>query len=170
MTGGCEAEENIFDNDLALVEQCVQKLRLLHNSPQEDISHLLDYLNGFYANPKTSVRFKIVYEVSRFACPESVALLTRALIEDESPLVRHEAASGLGEIGDLTVIPILVNFGLRDSSPIVRHEAAMALDSIGDETVLLDLRRCLSDEDPIVVASCEVAISSILFRKGQSQS
>lgn len=164
--GEVETGAKLIDPDLEMVGQFMQDLKTSVASNRQDVADLFVKLISLYEIPKVPVRFKIVHELSSIDRPESVDLLKRALAQDESPLVKHEAASSLGQIGDISSMPDLVR-AMEDNDWIVRHEAAMALDTIGDETVLPVLSKHLADPDPAVAASCEVAISSISMRRQQ---
>lgn len=150
------------DKGLGLVEEYVDilyKTRGLNSRAQG----VYQKLNQLYETSTEEVRFQIITELCAFPTKQSRLLLEKALKKDESDLVRHEAAAGLGDVGNQSTIPLLIE-SLKDPSWLVRHEIAMALHSIGDATALSALEQRLKDESDEVRISCKVAISAIRHR------
>src|SRR5438876_11280970 len=87
----------------------------------------------------------------------AVPLLARALQEDPSPLVRHEAAFALGQLELKSAVPALLQAMSRGVSALVRHESAVALGSIGDERGLGGRIWRVADSDDRVRVSAGVA-------------
>lgn len=88
-----------------------------------------------------------------------VPILSEILKNDKTPLVRHEAAFTLGQLGFSQSLDFLIDAMLHDVDSVVRHESAVALGSIGDESAREALIKALDDKDQLVVHS---AFSSLL--------
>jgi len=85
------------------------------------------------------------------ALPENLCrLAARARIQDSSSLVRDEAASLLGELGDRSDIGRLA-VALKDREWTVRSAAADSLGSIGGQSAVTALRFALESEKNRVV-------------------
>ncbi len=96
---------------------------------------------------------------------DAIPALARALREDPSPLVRHEAAFAMGQLEFKSGVPSLLEAMARDESVLVRHESAVALGSIGDERARPGLMTALEDVDEDVRLSAEVALADLEFIK-----
>ena len=85
---------------------------------------------------------------------------------DPSPLLKHELAYVLGQLGDDYAIPtlegVLVNADGRHCS-MVRHEAAEALGALSSEKSLPLLRKYFNDPAREVRETCEIAVGKIEF-------
>src|SRR5205807_9693547 len=53
---------------------------------------------------------------------DAIPALARALREDPSPLVRHEAAFAMGQLEFKSAVPSLLEAMAKDESVLVRHE------------------------------------------------
>ena len=96
---------------------------------------------------------------------DAIPALARALREDPSPLVRHEAAFAMGQLEFKSGVPSLLEAMAKDESVLVRHESAVALGSIGDERARPGLMTALEDVDEDVRLSAEVALADLEFLK-----
>lgn len=105
-------------------------------------------------------RMKAVFTLRNLGTDRAVDAIGRALIEDRSALMRHEAAYVLGQVQSAHAIPVLERALFGDTHVMVRHEAAEALGNIMDDRVLPLLERGLVDPDEEVVESCEVALDN----------
>ena len=94
--------------------------------------------------------------------------LSDVLFHDPDPLVRHEAAFSLGQIGLSSAVKALEKAATTDRDPIVRHEAAAALGSIGNPSAESALRKALSDKEAIVSNSARASLFNIEFLKKYS--
>lgn len=107
----------------------------------------------------------ILAEVGGEAC---IPTLADVLHHDPDPLVRHEAAFSLGQIG-LSQGNIPLGMAVSgDPDPIVRHESAAALGSIGSADSEAVLTRALSDKDEMVRNSAAASLFNIRFLKEYS--
>jgi deoxyhypusine monooxygenase len=96
---------------------------------------------------------------------QAVPLLSQSLMEDPSPLVRHEAAFAMGQLTFKSAVPALLEAMKNDESVLVRHESAVALGSIGDDRARQDLMATLSDPDEDVRVSARIALADLDFLK-----
>ncbi len=99
---------------------------------------------------------------------DAIRAIARAMFEDDSALLRHEAAYVLGQMQGPRAIPHLVRILESDSSPMVRHEAAEALGNMWEETdEVIPILRRFAVEDPAreVRESCEVALDNVEYLK-----
>jgi len=96
---------------------------------------------------------------------QAVPSLCRPLQKDPSPLVRHEAAFALGQLGFKSAVPALLEAMKNDESVLVRHECAVALGSIGDERSRNGLVEALDDPNEDVRLSAECALADLDFLK-----
>jgi deoxyhypusine monooxygenase len=83
------------------------------------------------------------------------------LKSDINPLVRHEAAFSLGQLGFTAGIQALADAVRSDPSLFVRHEAAIALGVIGSESARKTLNEALDDESEEVRESALVALANL---------
>jgi len=151
-----------------VVEKCLENLQAAYGRGQSKLAQAAEQalvtLTDLYCTSPEVIRFRIIHVLADFPIEQVRQLLEQALDADESSLVRHEAASGLGMMGDSSTIELLISAVKDDPSYLVRHEAALALESIGDETAFPALEQGLNDDNPEVVISCQVALSSIRYR------
>ncbi len=128
---------------------------------------------SLYKKSDATTRFNIVTELiginDQRVCPFLVKVLN-----DKSALVRHEAAFGLGQIGNITHCDILRKVLINDNNELVRHESACALGYLADsKSARYDinkiavrknihaLKRILKDKSEIVSESARFAINKI---------
>jgi HEAT repeat protein len=107
----------------------------------------------------------ILAEVGGQGC---IPTLADVLQHDPDPLVRHEAAFSLGQIGLSEGNFPLARAVAEDPDPIVRHESAAALGSIGSADSEDALNRALSDRDEMVRNSAAASLFNIRFLKEYS--
>lgn len=105
-------------------------------------------------------RMRAIFTLRNLGTPRAVEAIGKAMIEDRSALLRHEAAYVLGQVQSPHAIPMLEEALFSDSNPMVRHEAAEALGNIEDERVLELLKRGLDDPAEEVRESCVVALDN----------
>ena len=115
------------------------------------------------SKPSILLRIHSVCMLADMKKESAVPLLCRALREDLSPLVRHEGAFALGQLGFKSAVSALLEAMGQDSSILVRHESAVALGSIGDERAREGLVKALNDPDEDVRLSAEVALADLDF-------
>ena len=109
------------------------------------------------------VRYKIVTDLTAMKFAGVVPFLIGVLHNDKSPLIRHEAAFGIGKLGSVRDSAPLIEALKNDRSNIVRHEAAIALAEIGSRDAILALEAATMDSDPTVAFSARFAVQSILL-------
>lgn len=122
-----------------------------------------EYFVNLLDHPDYVVRTRATCILVDFGGEDKVEYIARVLKNDESELVRHEAAFSLGQMGHSTGIPPLADATLNDPSLFVRHEAAIALGVVGSSEAKEALQGALSDPDKPVVDSAVVALSNIRF-------
>lgn len=123
---------------------------------------LLDQLN----NAKPQVKFGILYTFEKMkssaitAVPTLIELVNKPRpndIRDPEYELNAIAASALGEIGDQSSIPCLIN-ALADSN-FLCVQSAMALGKIGDEQVVSPLIEVLQDKNKFWVPRGAAAVA-----------
>jgi HEAT repeat protein len=131
---------------------------------RKDLHHFISLLNRSKELPLL-LRVHAVCMLEHIGDESVVQPLCGILMEDPSPLTRHEAAFTLGQLGYRSAVPALVRAMLGDASPIVRHESAVALSSIGDYDVLPQLEEAVGDEDEDVSNSALIALEYLSYLK-----
>jgi len=99
---------------------------------------------------------------------KSIPALADVLLHDPDPLVRHEAAFSLGQIGLSEGNVALGEAVINDKDPIVRHESAAALGSVGSAESEGVLTKALEDTDEMVRNSAKASLFNIKFLKQYS--
>lgn len=127
-----------------------------------DVAYINMVLDG---RPSIVLRIHGVCMLADMKREDAIPALTRALREDPSPLVRHEAAFAMGQLEFKSAVPSLIEAMAKDESVLVRHESAVALGSIGDERARPGLMTALGDVDEDVRLSAEVALADLEFLK-----
>lgn len=112
----------------------------------------------------TVSRYHVIVSFIENNREDVLQFLIKVLAEDKSELIRHEAAFGIGQMGDPTSQLALVDSLKRDPSAVVRHEAAIALATAGDEGCVSALREALgsTNDEPVVTESVEYSLSLIV--------
>lgn len=105
-------------------------------------------------------RMRAIFTLRNLGTVRAVEAIGRAMLEDRSALLRHEAAYVLGQVQSPHAIPSLKEALFHDDNPMVRHEAAEALGNIADDRVLDLLKKGLSDPAEEVRESCVVALDN----------
>jgi deoxyhypusine monooxygenase len=117
-------------------------------------------------------RYRALFSLRHIGDEESIRVIARAMFEDDSALIRHEAAYVLGQMQGAKAIPYLVRQMEQDPNPMVRHEAAEALGNMWDATEkTIPVLRRFAKEDPAreVRESCEVALDNIEYLRDPKQ-
>ncbi len=127
------------------VREAMSRIRSIFNSADEEI------------------RYKIVTDLTAMKFAGVVPFLIDVLRNDQSPLIRHEAAFGIGTLGSARDSTPLIDALKYDLSNMVRHEAAVALAEIGGKDAIPVLEATTTDSDPSVASSARFAIQSILL-------
>ena len=124
----------------------------------------MDRIHSINSRSSESTRYKILTELIEMEFIGARPLLLDALINDTSPLIRHEAAFGLGKLGKKPDIEILIEAMLKDPHEMVRHEAAITLAEIGGEECIPALKQASLDNSAPVASSARFAIQNIYFK------
>ncbi|KFD64929.1 hypothetical protein M514_06319 [Trichuris suis] len=113
-------------------------------------------------------RYRAMFSLRNMASESAVSslakgcqckLLLNGLFCQKSALFRHEVAFVLGQLCSPVAVQSLQKvLANTKESGMVRHECAEALGSIATEECKQTLRRFLSDPEPLVSESCEVAL------------
>ena len=127
-----------------------------------DISYFKEVLDS---RPSIVLRIHAVCMLADMKNESAIPLLANALLNDTSPLVRHEAAFAMGQLEFKSAVPALIEAMVNDDSVLVRHESAVALGSIGDERARNGLVARLADPDEDVRLSAECALADLDFLK-----
>ena len=92
-----------------------------------------------------------------------------AAYSSKSALLKHEIAYVMGQMQDAHAVPYLIE-RLEDMEEdlMVRHEAAEALGAIGDRVAMTTLERFVTDPEPVISESCEVAIDLLEYVASKS--
>lgn len=109
-------------------------------------------------------RFRAIFLLKSMGTIEALNILSAALFEDESALLRHEVAYCLGQIQLPEAIPILHKSLENDSNSMVRHEAGEALGAIGTQQCLDILEKYLDDPCMEVRETCQIAVAAVKWK------
>ena len=83
--------------------------------------------------------------------------------------MREQAAFALGQVGDKTAVPGLVQ-ALSDAKPDVRQQAAFALSQVGDPSAVDALTTAMmKDADPDVRQQAAFALGQVFGRGGHAR-
>ena len=127
------------------------------------------YFVGLLNHPDYVIRTRATCILVDFGGEDKVQYIAQVLKNDESELVRHEAAFSLGQMCYSSSIPPLNDATLNDPSMFVRHEAAIALGVVGSKEAKETLEKALDDPDRPVAESAMVALSNIKFMETLSK-
>ena len=127
------------------------------------IRETMGRVRSIFNTANEEVRYKIVTDLTAMKFAGVVPFLTDVLRNDESPLIRHEAAFGIGTLGSARDSASLIDALKYDTSNMVRHEAAIALAEIGGKGAIPVLEVVTADSDPSIASSARFAIQSILL-------
>ncbi len=127
------------------------------------------YFVGLLSHPDYVIRTRATCILVDFGGEDKVQYIAQVLKNDESELVRHEAAFSLGQMCYSSSIPPLNDATLNDPSMFVRHEAAIALGVVGSKEAKEALEKALDDPDRPVAESAVVALSNIKFMETLSK-
>ena len=131
------------------------------------IKEARERIEFIYHSADEVVRYKIVTDLTEMKSVSLVPFLVEVLRNDESAMIRHEAAFGIGALGRENDSAPLIESLENDSSKTVRHECAIALAEVGDIEAIPALEGASKDSDPNVASSARFAIQSILLHYHQ---
>lgn len=129
----------------------------------------MEQIGFIFRGANNVVRYKIVTDLTELNYIGAAPFLIETLENDPIPLIRHEAAFGIGVLGKTRYAKPLARALLKDESAMVRHEAAVALAEIGSIDEVAVLQAATTDNDKAVALSAEFAIQSILLYVHQGQ-
>lgn len=104
------------------------------------------------------------------SCQPSLPVLCPCLagLRCGSALFRHEVGYVLGQLQhEAAVSELAATLARTTESPMVRHECAEALGAIARPACLAALREHVTDPEPVVRESCEVALDMYEYENGQ---
>jgi HEAT repeat protein len=114
-----------------------------------------------YEKQSTIARYTAVVRVIENKRIDAADFLNAVLLNDESALIRHEAAFGLGVLGARNYQDSLLTALGTDPDSIVRHEAAIALALVGGSQAIEPLKTATKDRDSVVAESAQYALKEI---------
>lgn len=103
---------------------------------------------------------QVAFSLGRVGGKETVVALTNAL-SDENSLLRTEAVSSLGLLGDKTAVQSICETLTKDSDHNVRANACVALGKLGDLRAKPFLERALKDKNDFVAALAKEALDRL---------
>ncbi|KAJ1909670.1 deoxyhypusine hydroxylase [Tieghemiomyces parasiticus] len=122
---------------------------------------LRDLLLNTSGQVSLAERFRALFSLKALKDDRSVAIISEGF-QDTSSLLKHELAYVLGQMGNLTALPVLERV-LREETedPMVRHEAAEAMGALGSASSLPVLEKFAAHREPAIAETCELAIGRI---------
>ena len=113
-------------------------------------------------------RMRALFALRNIGGKDAVEALAAAY-SSKSALLKHEIAYVMGQMQDAHAVPYLIE-RLEDMEEdlMVRHEAAEALGAIGDRVAMTTLERFVTDPEPVISESCEVAIDLLEYVASKS--
>eukprot|EP01135_Chromosphaera_perkinsii_P011072 Nk52_evm31s2325 gene=Nk52_evmTU31s2325 len=108
-------------------------------------------------------RFRALFTLKNIGGQQAIDGIAKTF-EDDSALLKHEAAYCLGQMQDPYSIPSLVKV-LEDRSQeaMVRHEAGEALGAISEPETLPILEKYVEDDCIEVSETCQIAVDLVKF-------
>lgn len=137
----------------------------VYNDSRFLIPNILNRLEDIYKISNEATRYKIISELVDMEFKEALPFFLDGLKNDPSGLIRHEAAFGIGLMGNKSHCEALIEVMLNDRNPIVRHEAAIAIAELGNQEHIEILAKVCEDAHEDVIASAQFAIQNILLKK-----
>ncbi len=145
---------------------CMEVMKRMEEAYQrKDEAYFVKVMN---TESSLVLRLHAVCILAEVGGENSITTLSDVLLHDADPLVRHEAAFSLGQIGLSVANGPLERAVKTDPEAIVRHEAAAALGSIGNPSAERSLRLALKDRDEIVRNSARTSLFNLDFLKRYS--
>lgn len=157
---------NTLEPDFIEADGALQSLyfSLRHPGVPVSLSEEMERIRLIYIRGSESTKYKILTDLIDIEFTGARPLLLEVLMNDESPLLRHEAAFGLGIFRKVSDQEALIKSMLHDPHEMVRHEAAIALAEIGGEECLPALEKASQDESIAVASSARYAVQNINFK------
>ncbi len=144
-------------------DHCMEVMRRMEEAyRRKDEAYFTEVIG---AESSLVLRLHAVCILAEVGGEDSIATLCDVLLRDIDPLVRHEAAFSLGQIGLSSGNWALQRALATDAEAIVRHESAAALGSVGSPSSEESLRLALEDKDEIVRNSARASLFNLEFLK-----
>ena len=140
-----------------------ERLTILSEMERQYDHRNVKYFLDLLTHMDNAIRTRAICILADIAGEDAVDHICDVLTNDEEPLVRHEAAFSLGQLGFSNAISALSRALSSDSSFFVRHEAAIALGVIGSEMARGALDKALDDESEEVRESANIALANIEY-------
>ena len=138
-------------------------------APASEVSSVKD-LRATICNESERMfqRMRALFALRNIGGKDAVEALAAAY-SSKSALLKHEIAYVMGQMQDAHAVPYLIErLEDMDEDLMVRHEAAEALGAIGDRVAMTTLERFVSDPEPVISESCEVAIDLLEYVASKS--
>ncbi len=121
-------------------------------------------LKNLYWQLDEPARYHVIVELIKSRYREALNFFKNVLSKDESELIRHEVAFGIGVMGTAKYQSVLVDVLKKDSAQIVRHEAAIALATVGNKACVKILKETINNpqEKKVVIESARYSFNIIL--------
>ena len=157
---------DVVDHEFLEADQTLEALctDLRYAASGHSVTQNREHLEALYHRSDAVTRYKVLTELIDIEYSGVRPLLLEALRYDDSALVRHEAAFGLGLLGDGTCVNALIEALLDDENLMVRHEAAIALAEVGGEEALEALEKASHEQQAEVATSAKFAIQNIRLK------
>ena len=109
-----------------------------------------------------AVRFRALFTLRNTPGSQSIEWISKVLLEDPSPLLKHECAFCLGQMKDPRADEVLKQvLANKQEHCMVRHEAGEALAAIGSLSSLDFLKQYTSDDVIEVAQTCQLGVKKI---------
>lgn len=109
-----------------------------------------------------SGRFRALFTLRNVGGQEAIDWISKTLVTDPSPLLKHECAYCLGQMEDPTADSILKTvLENKEEHPMVRHEAGEALAAIGSHSSIDILKKYSTDDVIEVAQTCQLGVKRI---------
>lgn len=157
---------NTLEPDFIEAEEALESLHFILHHPEvpSSLAEEMERIRLIYMRGSESTKYKLLTELIEMEFVGARPLIIEVLESDYSPLLRHEAAFGLGIMGEQPDHEILIKAMLNDPHEMVRHEAAIALAEIGGEESLRALEEVTKDTSDAVAASARFALQNIYLK------
>ena len=147
----------------------VSEFDSVYPAPASEVSSVKD-LRATICNESERMfqRMRALFALRNIGGKDAVEALAAAY-SSKSALLKHEIAYVMGQMQDAHAVPYQIE-RLEDMEEdlMVRHEAAEALGAIGDRVAMTTLERFVSDPEPVISESCEVAIDLLEYVASKS--
>ncbi|GBE83118.1 Deoxyhypusine hydroxylase [Sparassis crispa] len=131
------------------------------DSSSSNLSVLEASLLNATGNIPLHSRFRALFTLKALKTDEAVNIISKGF-SDDSTLLKHELAYCLGQMKNMSALPILETV-LSDEKedPMVRHEAAEAMGALSSTSSVNILKKYMSDPNRSVRETCEIALAKI---------